>query len=64
MSQQQDVYTRITNKIIEDLEKGELTWRKPWSSDNLANNIVRPLRWNDKPYSGINTIILWANNRT
>lgn len=60
MTQPQDVYARITNKIIEDMEKGELTWRKPWSGDNLADQIMRPLRWNDKPYGGINTIMLWA----
>ena len=57
---QTDVYTRITDKIISDLEKGELTWRKPWNSDNLANFVMRPLRWNDIPYTGINTIMLWA----
>ena len=55
-----DVYTRITDKIIADLEKGELTWRKPWNSDHLAQNVQRPLRFNDIPYTGINTIVLWA----
>lgn len=55
-----DIYDRITQKIITDLEKGELTWRKPWSSENLASNVQRPLRWNDIPYTGINTIMLWA----
>jgi antirestriction protein ArdC len=57
---QPDVYTRVTNKIIEDLEKGQLTWRKPWSSEHLAENVSRPLRANDVPYTGINTIMLWA----
>lgn len=60
MTQQNDVYTRITQKIIADLEKGELTWRKPWSDANLAGNVMRPLRCNDIPYTGINTIMLWA----
>ncbi|REJ81690.1 MAG: DUF1738 domain-containing protein [Bacteroidetes bacterium] len=55
-----DVYSRVTNKIIADLEKGELTWRKPWSSEHLASNVVRPLRFNDEPYSGINVLMLWA----
>lgn len=55
-----DVYTRITNKIIADLEKGELTWRKPWNSEHLGQNVQRPLRWNNIPYTGINTIALWA----
>lgn len=55
-----DIYSRITQKIIDDLEQGELTWRKPWSDANLASHVMRPLRWNDQPYSGINTIMLWS----
>lgn len=55
-----DIYERITNKVINDLEKGELTWRKPWNSEYLADNVQRPLRWNNIPYTGINTIVLWA----
>lgn len=58
--EEKDVYARVTDKIIADLEKGELTWRKPWSSDHLAGLVMFPLRWNDIAYSGINTIMLWA----
>lgn len=58
--EKQDVYAAITNQIIADLEKGQLTWRKPWSSEHLAENVCRPLRWNDQPYNGINTMMLWA----
>lgn len=57
---QNDIYARITNKIIEDLEKGNLTWRKPWHSENLSGNVMRPLRWNNIPYTGINTLVLWG----
>lgn len=60
MTRNNDIYDRITQKIITYLEQGELVWRKPWSSDNLAGNVMRPLRWNDIPYTGINTIMLWA----
>jgi len=28
--ERQDVYTRITDKIIADLEQGVRTWMKPW----------------------------------
>ena len=59
-SNQTDIYARVTNKIIADLERGELTWRKPWSAEHLAGNVTRPLRWNDVPYTGINTLVLWA----
>lgn len=55
-----DVYTRITQKIIDDLEKGNLTWRKPWNSSEMEGRIMRPLRWNDTPYTGINILMLWS----
>lgn len=56
----EDVYSKITNKIIADLEKGELTWRKPWSAEHMMGRIQMPMRWNDEPYTGINVIMLWA----
>jgi len=55
-----DLYARITDKIIADLEKGNLFWRKPWSSEHLAGCVNRPLRVNDEPYQGINVFLLWA----
>jgi antirestriction protein ArdC len=57
---QNDIYARVTNKILSDLEKGNLTWRKPWNSDHLAGQVMLPLRWNNIPYTGINTIMLWG----
>lgn len=57
---QNDLYTRITAKIITDLEQGNLFWRKPWNADHLAGQVLRPLRWNDIPYQGINTLLLWG----
>lgn len=59
-SEKQDVYTRITNKIIADLEQGVRTWMKPWNAGNTAGCITRPLRFNGIPYSGINILMLWA----
>lgn len=59
MSNINDLYEQVTNKIIADLEKGELTWRKPWNSDNLSGFAMRPLRACDIPYTGINTLLLW-----
>jgi antirestriction protein ArdC len=57
---QDDIYTRVTNKILADLEKGNLTWRQPWNSEHYSGEVTFPLRWNDVPYTGINTIMLWA----
>jgi antirestriction protein ArdC len=59
-SERQDVYTRITDKIIADLEQGVRTWMKPWNAGNTAGRITRPLRHNGAPYSGINILMLWA----
>jgi antirestriction protein ArdC len=56
----QDVYQRVTDKIVADLEKGELTWVKPWNSGNMDGKVVRPLRHNGVPYSGINVLMLWG----
>jgi antirestriction protein ArdC len=59
-NERQDVYTRVTNKIIADLEQGVRTWMKPWNAGNTAGRITRPLRHNGIPYSGINILMLWA----
>jgi len=55
----QDVYSRITDKIIAELEKGERPWLKPWNAEHAAGKITRPLRHNGQPYSGINVFMLW-----
>src|SRR5258708_10146888 len=59
-TERQDVYTRVTDKIIADLEQGVRTWMKPWNAGNTAGRITRPLRHNGIPYSGINILMLWA----
>ena len=59
-NERQDVYTRVTDKIIADLEQGVRTWMKPWNAGNTAGRITRPLRHNGIPYSGINILMLWA----
>lgn len=56
----QDIYQKVTDKIIADLEQGELTWLKPWSAANTEGRIIKPLRHNGMPYSGINVLMLWG----
>lgn len=51
-----DIYERVTNKIIADLERGDLTWLQPWKNGPAT----LPLRHNGIPYSGINVLVLWA----
>ena len=57
-----DLYTRVTNAIVADLEKGVRPWTKPWSAEHLAGRISRPLRSTGEPYSGINVLLLWAES--
>lgn len=54
-----DIYTRVTNSILESLEKGVRPWMKPWHSEHLDGRISRPLRSNGQKYSGINILTLW-----
>jgi len=55
-----DVYTRITNRIIAELDRGVRPWLKPWNTANTTGRITRPLRHNGQPYSGINVVLLWS----
>ena len=55
-----DVYTRVTDRIIADLEQGVRTWMKPWSAEHTAGKISRPLRHNGTPYRGMNILLLWG----
>ena len=55
-----DLYSRVTNAIVAELEQGVRPWTKPWSAEHLAGRIGRPLRSTGEPYSGINVILLWA----
>ena len=54
-----DLHTRITGKIIADLEQGVRPWHRPWNAAHLEQRIIRPLRHNAIPYQGINTVMLW-----
>jgi len=49
-----NVYEIITNRIIEQLEAGEVAWKKPWNAKTQApRNLV-----SGKLYNGINTFLL------
>jgi antirestriction protein ArdC len=55
-----DVYQRITDQIVSELEKGVRPWLKPWNAEHAAGRITRPLRGNGIPYKGINVLVLWS----
>jgi antirestriction protein ArdC len=44
-----DLYSRVTNAIIAELENGVRPWTKPWSAEHLASRITRPLRSTGEP---------------
>ena len=56
-----DIYTRVTEQIVAELEKGVRPWIKPWNAEHAAGRITRPLRHNGEPYAGINILMLWAS---
>src|SRR5258707_9588457 len=60
-TERQDIYTRITSKIVASLEAGVRPWIKPWSGENAEGRITRTLRHDGMPYSGINILMLWAS---
>ena len=48
-----DVFAIITNRIIEQLEKQFIPWRKPWAEGGHPQNL-----FTKRPYNGINTWLL------
>lgn len=52
-----DLYGRITDRIIAQLETGVRPWTQPWTS---SARVSRPLRHNGEAYSGVNVLLLWA----
>lgn len=55
-----DLYGRVTEAIVADLQRGVRPWTRPWSADHLAGRVSRPLRHSGEPYSGVNVILLWS----
>ena len=51
-----DVYSIVTEKIINLLESGVVPWRRPWTSTGLPRNLV-----SKKPYRGVNFFLLSAS---
>ena len=54
-----DVYSIITQRIIEKLEAGTISWHQPWRSIGAPRNLV-----SKKTYSGINVWLLMAQGYT
>lgn len=52
-----DPAAEITSLLIARLEEGVAPWRRPWQTTEGGE---RPLRHCGTPYTGINTLYLWA----
>ena len=57
---QQDVYQRVTNQIIEAMERGAGNWKMPWHQ-TAGEDFVPVNAQSKKPYRGINILSLWAS---
>lgn len=55
-----DLYTRVTDRILAELDAGVRPWVKPWTTTRTAGQISRPRRANGTPYRGINVLLLWS----
>ena len=55
------LYEEITSKIIVELETGRVPWVQPWGTKATKAQLALPRNaTTDRPYSGINVLILWG----
>lgn len=52
-----DLYDNITARILEQLDKGSVPWRKPWANYGTAAMPRNAI--SKRPYSGVNVPLLW-----
>jgi antirestriction protein ArdC len=56
--QRRDIALDITTKILAELERGVMPWRKPW--DGARTGVALPRRATGENYRGVNVIMLWS----
>lgn len=54
-----DIYAKITDTIIAQLETGTAPWHKPWKAVSVDGTNL-PLRHNGEPYRGVNVVSLYV----
>ena len=57
MARPDDIYEKITQRIVADLRDGTPTWQRPWATSGRA---AVPLRHNAVAYRGVNILLLWS----
>ncbi len=56
-----DLYSKVTDSIIKQLEAGVIPWTKPWATESKQGIAYVPTNVaTGRPYSGINVLLLWA----
>lgn len=55
-----DLYAKITETIVADLERGVRPWVQPWNAGHAEARVTRPIRHNGEPYTGMNVLLLWG----
>jgi len=55
-----DIYARVTDRIVQELEAGVRPWLKPWTAPRDDRMPLLPLRANGMAYRGINVLLLWG----
>ena len=58
--QRKDLYQEVTNKIIQQLEKGTIPWHKPWGDTEIGFTIPKNFSTGNF-YRGINIVLLWSS---
>lgn len=53
------IYEMVTDRIIQQLEKGVIPWQKPWNANGAPKNLV-----SKKPYRGMNYFMLSTTGET
>jgi antirestriction protein ArdC len=55
-----DIYTRVTEAIVEAIESGKATYQMPWHAAT-PDSLIPVNVHSNKPYSGVNIVALWAS---
>lgn len=57
-----DLYQKVTDQIIAELEAGTLPWVRPWNSAGLESAAMPMNAISKRRYSGINVLLLWSTS--
>lgn len=61
-NKKRDIYQEITDKIIGQLESGNIPWLKPWKDGKNADPSMPYNASTGRAYNGVNVLILWASD--